>query len=49
MALKQEELEEEELDRTIQLKKKVGNSNDADFIMENIIELFTEQEFIPDT
>lgn len=36
------------LDRTIELKKKVGNSRDADFIMENIVEIFTKQEFIPD-
>ena len=41
-------LESLDLDRTLELKDKVGNSNDADFIMENIIELFTEQEFIPD-
>lgn len=41
-------LKDEELDRTLELKKIVGNSNDADFIMENIVELFTEQELIPD-
>ena len=37
------------LDRTLELRERVGNSNDADFIMENIIELFTEQELVPDT
>ena len=37
------------IDRTLELRERVGNSNDADFIMENIIELFTEQELVPDT
>jgi len=41
-------LESLDLDRTLQLKDKVLNSKDNDFIMENIIELFSEQEFIPD-
>lgn len=36
------------LDRTLELRERVGNSKDADFIMENIVELFTNIELIPD-
>lgn len=41
-------LESLDLDRTLQLKEQIGNSNDADFIMQNIVEFFTEQESVPD-